>query len=166
MVEFPSEQWKDYELLDSGAGEKLERFGKYVLCRPEPKALWDKSLSEREWNALAHVRFRPGAGFGKAGKEDSGTWDKLKAMDEQWFIKYSGGPEFRLRLGLTAFKHVGVFPEQAPNWNFIYSNTSRLVRQAEGARGRCDPSRLREAGGNLGKREYGEQRNGRDKMGP
>lgn len=132
-IEFPSSSWKDYELLDSGAGEKLERFGKYVLCRPEPKALWDKSLSEREWNALAHVRFRPGAGFGKAGKEDSGTWDKLKAMDEQWFIKYSGGPEFRLRLGLTAFKHVGVFPEQAPNWNFIYSNTSRLVRQAEGA---------------------------------
>ena len=98
-VEFPAQYWKDYELIDSGNGEKLERFGKYVLRRPEPKALWAPSMGEADWKRLAHVTFQPGAGFGKA-----------------------------LRLGLTSFKHVGVFPEQAPNWEFIYKETSRLAR--------------------------------------
>ena len=128
MVEFPDKAWKDYELLDSGNGEKLERFGPYVLIRPEPKALWEPSMGAAEWRKFAHVHFRPGAGFGKAGKEDSGTWDKLKAMDDQWYIKYPGlqkGLEFSLRLGLTAFKHVGVFPEQAPNWEFIYKSVNK-----------------------------------------
>ena len=86
MAEFPSSSWKDYELIDSGAGAKLERFGSYVLSRPEPKALWDKSLSEAEWRRLAHTSFTPGAGFGKAGKEDSGTWNRLRKMDDQWWI--------------------------------------------------------------------------------
>ena len=124
-IEFPSEQWKDYELLDSGQGMKLERFGEYVLSRPEPKALWDKELSEREWNTLTHTRFTPGAGFGKAGKEDSGTWDRLKKMPDQWWIRYRDF--FSLRLGLTSFKHVGVFPEQASNWEYIYRETSAIA---------------------------------------
>lgn len=132
-VEFPSSVWSDYALVDSGNGEKLERFGKYLLIRPEPKALWDKTLSEKEWLARAHVRFKPGAGFARAGKEDSGTWEKLRRMDDQWWISYSGGPKIRMRLGLTAFKHVGVFPEQAPNWEYIYRNTSELVRNAAAA---------------------------------
>ena len=85
-IEYPAPYWKDYEMIDSGRGEKLERFGKYILIRPEPKALWDKTLPEAEWKRLAHTRFTPGAGFGKAGKEDSGTWDRLKKMDDQWTI--------------------------------------------------------------------------------
>ena len=139
-LELPSPQWADYELVDSGDGEKLERFGPYYLRRPEPKALWGKSLSESQWQQLTHTWFRPGAGFGKAGKEDSGTWDRLKKMEDQWYIRYSGptghpdertdGPSFQLRLGLTSFKHVGVFPEQAPNWEYIYKNTRELVLQA------------------------------------
>ena len=129
MAEFPSPTWKDYELIDSGAGEKLERFGSYVLARPEPKALWDKSLAEAEWRRLAHTTFTPGAGFGKAGKEDSGTWNRLKKMDDQWYIQYKNadGLALDLRLGLTSFKHVGVFPEQAPNWDFIYRRTRDLA---------------------------------------
>ena len=129
MTEFPSSGWKDYELLDSGAGEKLERFGAYVLARPEPKALWDKSLPEAEWRRLAHTTFTPGAGFGKAGKEDSGIWNRLKKMDDQWWIQYKNvdGLALDLRLGLTSFKHVGVFPEQAPNWDFIYRQTRALA---------------------------------------
>ncbi|MBQ6301257.1 MAG: class I SAM-dependent methyltransferase [Bacteroidales bacterium] len=128
-IEFPSENWKDYELLDSGRGEKLERFGEYILARPEPKALWDKTLSEDEWGRLTHTRFTPGAGFGKAGKEDSGTWERLRRMPDQWWIRYSGNdaPDFRLRLGLTSFKHVGVFPEQAPNWNWIFRKTTSIA---------------------------------------
>ena len=129
MAEFPSSSWTDYELLDSGAGEKLERFGAYVLARPEPKALWNKSMSDAEWRRLAHTTFTPGAGFGKAGKEDSGTWNRLRKMDDQWWIRYANadGLKMDLRLGLTSFKHVGVFPEQAPNWDYIYRQTRALA---------------------------------------
>ncbi|MBP5172122.1 MAG: class I SAM-dependent methyltransferase [Bacteroidales bacterium] len=126
MTEYPSQNWRDYELIDCGDGLKLERFGRYTMIRPEPKAIWSKTMSEAEWVKLAHTRFSPGAGFGKAGKEDSGTWDRLKKMDDQWHIIYPGlqkGLKFDLRLGLTSFKHVGVFPEQAPNWEFIYQHT-------------------------------------------
>lgn len=133
MIEYPTENWKDYELLDSGCGEKLERYGNYVLRRPEPKALWTPSMSERDWARLTHTSFTPGAGFGKAGKEDSGTWNRLKKMEDQWYIQYRlpGGPAFNLRLGLTSFKHVGVFPEQAPNWDFIFRKSSGLAAEAE-----------------------------------
>lgn len=130
MIEYPLKSWKDYELLDSGDGEKLERFGAYTLIRPEPKALWSKSMSSREWEKAAQVRFRPGAGFAKAGKEDSGTWERLGRSEDQWYIRYGGsgdGPEFTLRLGLTSFKHTGVFPEQAPNWEYIYRETRSLA---------------------------------------
>ena len=133
-IEYPSADWKDYEILDSGGYEKLERFGSYIMARPEPKALWDKTLSDEQWDRMLHTRFTPGAGFGKAGKEDSGTWSRVRRMDEQWHIRYKGrqpGLEFSLRLGLTSFKHVGVFPEQAPNWEYIYRNTRELVAAAE-----------------------------------
>ena len=126
-IEYPSQSWKDYELIDSGRGAKLERFGDFIMARPEPKALWDKSMTDLEWNRLCHTRFTPGAGFGKAGKEDSGIWERLRKMPDQWWISYSGGPSFRLRLGLTSFKHVGVFPEQAPNWEYIYRETSAIA---------------------------------------
>ena len=140
-IEYPAEYWKDYELLDSGRGEKLERFGPYVLRRPEPKALWAPSLSENEWKRMSHVVFRPGAGFGKAGKEDSGTWEKVRKMEDQWAIAYNGAQDpqthaasdlhIALRLGLTSFKHVGVFPEQAANWEYIFRETQRLGRIAK-----------------------------------
>lgn len=129
-IEQPSAAWKDYELIDSGDFLKLERFGPYVTIRPEPKALWARSLSNEEWRRTAHTEFKPGAGFGKAGKEDSGTWNMLRKMQEQWTIAYPA-VGFNLRLGLTAFKHVGVFPEQAPNWDFIYRTVRDIAaRQA------------------------------------
>ena len=133
MIEYPGIFWKDYELVDSGDGEKLERFGNYYMIRPEPKALWGKTMPAGEWERMAHTRFRPGAGFAKAGKEDSGTWERLKCTDDQWYIKYHGaqkGLDFSLRLGLTSFKHVGVFPEQSSNWEYIYRETSKLVENA------------------------------------
>lgn len=133
MIEYPGIFWKDYELVDSGDGEKLERFGNYYMIRPEPKALWGKTMPAGEWERMAHTRFRPGAGFAKAGKEDSGTWERLKRTDDQWYIKYHGaqkGLDFSLRLGLTSFKHVGVFPEQSSNWEYIYRETSKLVENA------------------------------------
>ncbi|MBO4842285.1 MAG: class I SAM-dependent methyltransferase [Bacteroidales bacterium] len=133
-IEQPSAAWRDYELIDSGDFSKLERFGPYVTIRPEPKALWSKTLSDAEWRRLAHTEFKPGAGFGKAGKEDSGTWNMLHKMQEQWTIAYPA-VGFNLRLGLTSFKHVGVFPEQAPNWDFIYRSVKDLAAsQAEAPR--------------------------------
>ena len=133
-IEQPSAAWRDYELIDSGDFSKLECFGPYVTIRPEPKALWSKTLSDAEWRRLAHTEFKPGAGFGKAGKEDSGTWNMLHKMQEQWTIAYPA-VGFNLRLGLTSFKHVGVFPEQAPNWDFIYRSVKDLAAsQAEAPR--------------------------------
>ena len=143
-IESPGKFWSDYELIDSGNFEKLERFGPYIMARPEPKALWDKSLSEGEWNKMIHTRFKTGAGFGKAGKEDSGTWERHRKMDDQWYIRYNGAQEglkFSLRLGLTSFKHVGVFPEQSSNWEYIYRQTRALVEKAE-AEGKPKPKVL------------------------
>ncbi len=131
-IEQPSAAWKDYELIDSGDFSKLERWGPYVTIRPEPKALWPKALSDAEWRRVAHTEFKPGAGFGKAGKEDSGTWNMLHKMQEQWTIAYPA-VGFNLRLGLTSFKHVGVFPEQAPNWDFIAQSVGDIARKQAAA---------------------------------
>ncbi|HEX5001589.1 MAG TPA: class I SAM-dependent methyltransferase [Bacteroidia bacterium] len=114
----------DYELIDSGDFEKLERFGSFVTIRPEPQALWDKALSVREWDKLAHVRF-------VAKSSSSGTWKHLREMPDRWNMKYdlrSGESHHRLqfRLALTSFKHVGIFPEQSVNWDYIYKSVLGL----------------------------------------
>ncbi len=116
--------WPDYQLVDCGNGQKLERFGPYLIIRPEPKALWTSSVPYREWTDRAHIRFAQGSGLGKVGKEDSGTWEKLKKVPDQWIIRYK--KLFSLHLRLTAFKHVGMFPEQAPNWDYIYRSVRRI----------------------------------------
>ena len=127
MLLLSPKKWTDYELIDCGGFEKLERFGKFIIRRPEPKAVWAKTLSEQEWENRTHTSFKTGAGFGKSGKEDSGQWLSKANMLEQWYINYVYNDlKIRLRLGLTAFKHVGVFPEQAPNWNYIYDAIKSL----------------------------------------
>ena len=119
-------QWADYELIDCGDFEKLERFGKYVLRRPEPKAVWAKSMSERQWTELADNTFTTGAGFNKSGKEDSGAWTGKK-LPEQWMLEYKyKALKMRMNIALTSFKHVGIFPEQSPNWNYIYDSVKML----------------------------------------
>lgn len=110
------QHWTDYELIDSGNFEKLERFGRYIIARPEPQALWNKSLSEEEWSRRAHACFRK-----DKRSEERGEWVCKPAMPQQWFVNYRHKEmNLRMRLGLTSFKHVGLFPEQAENWNFIY----------------------------------------------
>lgn len=111
--------FSDYELIDCGDFEKLERFGKYITIRPEPQAVWPKIYSNSEWEKLAHVKFVPRS-------SSSGDWKKLKQMPDQWDISYTVGSGSKphslvFRLGLTSFKHVGIFPEQAVNWDKIYS---------------------------------------------
>ncbi len=131
QTESPTKEWKDYELIDCGDFCKLERFGKYVTIRPEPKALWKKSLPDSEWEKMAHTRFVPGGGFSTAGQQDSGSWKALRKMSDQWPITYQP-LGLTLRMGMTSFKHVGVFPEQASNWDYIYRNTRTMVENAAG----------------------------------
>jgi len=110
--------FEDYELLDSGNFRKLERFGPYVLSRPEPQAIWSPAMPPEEWEKLAQAVFTRRS---DKGGEDEGNWVLKPEMPEQWFIRYGNGAlNFQLRMGLTAFKHVGVFPEQADNWNYIF----------------------------------------------
>jgi 23S rRNA (cytosine1962-C5)-methyltransferase len=107
--------WHDYELIDCGDFEKLERFGNYITIRPEPQAVWKKRYAYSEWEKLAHVKFVPKS-------SSSGDWKSFKKMPDQWTINYSlGNTQITLRLGLTSFKHVGIFPEQACNWDVIYN---------------------------------------------
>jgi 23S rRNA (cytosine1962-C5)-methyltransferase len=127
--------WKDYELIDTGGLEKLERFGKYTLARPEPQAVWEKALPETEWERLSHARYRRTRGIDPSKQEpgEKGDWKLKPGMPDQWMISYSyKGMHLKFRLGLTAFGHIGVFPEQAVNWNYIYDylNASRVTRHA------------------------------------
>jgi 23S rRNA (cytosine1962-C5)-methyltransferase len=114
--------WKDYELLDSGNFEKLERFGKVMLIRPEPQAIWEPVLSDAEWKKQAHAHFtREQKDNFRYGEEVKGGWKKLKPIQESWQIEYAyQSLNLTLRLALTGFGHVGVFPEQGSNWNFIF----------------------------------------------
>ena len=112
----------DYELLDTGDFEKLERFGRHVLRRPEPQAIWRRTLPEEEWQRLADASF-----LRDARSDERGVWRLRPGMPDRWTVEYAhAGMRVRMRLGLTSFKHVGIFPEQAANWNFIYENCSRL----------------------------------------
>lgn len=114
----------EYELLDSGDFEKLERFGKYVLRRPEPQAVWSKSMPEAEWAKAAHATFT------RKGERDaeSGNWQLKPGMPDRWMVNYKNGPlNFKMRLALTSFKHVGLFPEQAENWDFIATFVRTIV---------------------------------------
>jgi 23S rRNA (cytosine1962-C5)-methyltransferase len=114
--------WTDYELLDSGNFEKLERFGKYILIRPEPQALWKKSWDEEEWKKLAHAKFvREQTDKFRFPDEVKGGWSKNPSMPDSWNIEYQyNSLHLTLRLALTSFGHVGIFPEQGSNWNFVY----------------------------------------------
>jgi 23S rRNA (cytosine1962-C5)-methyltransferase len=117
--------WNDYQLIDSGEGEKLERFGKYTLIRPEPQAIWKKVLSEGEWTKLASARFdREQKDKFRFSDEVKGGWQR-KDMPESWNVQYPLSDNvLTLRLALTSFGHVGIFPEQGENWNFIYETIS------------------------------------------
>lgn len=111
------ENFTDYKLLDCGDFEKLEQFGKIITIRPEPQAVWPSVLKKSEWEKRAHIKFVPRS-------SSAGDWKKLKPVAEQWTIDYNFFDKKKIcfRLGLTSFKHVGVFPEQSVNWDFIYSH--------------------------------------------
>lgn len=123
MQEQLTPDFGDYELLDTGDFEKLERFGRYVTRRPEPQAIWRRSLAEEEWRRMADASFRR-----DARSDERGEWRLAPGMPDRWVVEYAyKRMRLRMRLGLTSFKHVGIFPEQAANWNFIYDNCRALA---------------------------------------
>ncbi|MBN2387229.1 MAG: class I SAM-dependent methyltransferase [Anaerolineales bacterium] len=103
-----SPQWTDYELLDSGDGQKLERFGPYLFIRPEVQALWPRRQPEL-WKA-AHAVFCP------TGEESGGHWEVKKNVPAQWEVSYGG---LRMAVMTTPGRHLGVFPECAAQWDWI-----------------------------------------------
>jgi 23S rRNA (cytosine1962-C5)-methyltransferase len=118
--------WKDYELIDSGGFEKLERFGKYILIRPEPQAIWRKAIDEEQWKRMAHAKFvREQTDKFRFTDDVKGGWSKDPKMPESWQVTYEyNALKLTLRLALTGFGHVGIFPEQGNNWNFIYDTVT------------------------------------------
>lgn len=114
--------WKDYELIDTGGFEKLERFGEFILSRPEPQAIWDKSLPESEWKKMAHAHFSK-----EKNNPEKGNWEQLKNMPHNWSISYQNeeGLNLKLNLAQTSFKHIGLFPEQAVNWDYLYHSLKK-----------------------------------------
>ncbi len=120
--------WKDYELIDTGGLEKLERFGSFFLARPEPQAVWGKALPPGQWEKLAHARYQRTRGVdpGKSDNFEKGEWIRKKSMPDQWTVGYQHGEmKLTFRLGLTSFGHIGIFPEQAENWNYVYDILSK-----------------------------------------
>ncbi|WP_342647257.1 class I SAM-dependent methyltransferase [Mucilaginibacter sp. CSA2-8R] len=113
--------WKDYELIDCGNFEKLERFGQVILIRPEPQAVWSKQLPESEWQRLHHIRF-------KGRSATAGDWVKKNPKTpDRWHVEYKNDDAaIKFRLALTSFKHLGIFPEQAVNWDYIAQNVKRF----------------------------------------
>ena len=122
MQEQLTPDFRDYELIDSGDFEKLERFGRIVTRRPEPQAIWHKSLSEGEWQRLADASF-----LRDEKSEERGEWRVKPQTPDRWTVAYRYKEmQLKMRLAMTSFKHVGIFPEQAANWNFIYDNCVAL----------------------------------------
>jgi 23S rRNA (cytosine1962-C5)-methyltransferase len=119
--------WKEYELIDSGDFEKLEKFGDYILCRPEPQAVWPKSLSAINWESMYHAKFE---NDNEVHNGEKGNWIYSKSIPAQWNLNYKYKDlNLKFRLKFNTFKHIGIFPEQADNWNFIYDNISKSTSE-------------------------------------
>lgn len=106
-------QWDDYALLDSGDGEKCERFGSVTVRRPDPEALWPKADPHGPWERV-HAAFVADA--------QEGQWRALREMPEEWEV---GRGEVRMVLHRASFKHVGLFPEQACNWDWLAKHVQK-----------------------------------------
>ncbi len=106
---FNTKDWQDYELLDTGEGEKLERFGPHTFVRPYEDAVWKRTLGEKEWNS-ATGKFWSSKVGAKAG------WKMKTEIKEKWEMQYKGIKFFALP---TPFRHLSFFPEQASHWDFI-----------------------------------------------
>ena len=111
-----ADNWKDYELIDATDGNRLERWGKTILVRPDPQVIWKTGESSPLWKSANAVYHRSASG--------GGQWEYRRRMPEKWQITYG---DIRMVVSPTGFKHTGVFPEQAVNWDAY----ARLIAAAE-----------------------------------
>ena len=113
---FVSDQWQDFELIDCSKGEKLERWGEFYLVRPDPQAIWDTPRRNAHWNDR-NGRYR-------RSETGGGSWDKGD-LPEAWEIRYK---ELRFKVRPMNFKHTGLFPEQAANWDWAMDKIRKAGR--------------------------------------
>jgi len=120
-----SRPWRDYALLDTGDGAKLERFGPYTFARPEVQAMWSPALSKKEWDSADAV-FQP------TNEENGGHWLFRKKELDRWQMRYDlpGGAPLRFWAMTTSGRHLGVFPEAAPHWDLIAASLKQSGRSA------------------------------------
>lgn len=117
-----SKKWEDYALLDSGLGEKIERFGSYILKRPEPQAIWHMTANKK-WAFDAIY---------KRSNEGGGSWDLRNKNIDTWVISYpSLAGKLSFKLSLMGFKHTGIFPEQAINWDFMQEKIMQAKKRGK-----------------------------------
>lgn len=113
-----SNAWKDYEILDMANGEKLERWGNIILIRPDPQIIWSSKSKPELWKtANAHYH---------RSKTGGGEWEYIKKVPESWQIKYK---DLTFNLKPMGFKHTGLFPEQAANWDFMINKIKNAGRE-------------------------------------
>lgn len=115
-----AKNWKDYECIDSGNGEKLERWKDVYLRRPDPQAIWPIDNEDSLWK-------HPHAHYHRS-KKGGGSWEFLKKVKEQWTIQYR---DLTFKVSPTGFKHTGIFPEQGANWDYMMEkigNANREIR--------------------------------------
>ncbi len=112
-----SDKWKDFEVLDCSDGEKLERWGEHVLVRPDPQVIWNTHRRNKAWGNFSAKYSRSNSG--------GGAWDRRK-VPEQWQIKYG---ELTFNVKPMNFKHTGIFPEQATNWDFAMDKIKNAGRE-------------------------------------
>lgn len=113
-----SKELNEYELLDMANGEKLERWGNYILIRPDPQIVWPNKTNEALWSK-AHARYIRSSTGG-------GHWEKLKKMEDSWSIKYR---DLTFNLKPMGFKHTGLFPEQSVNWDYMIDKISKETKK-------------------------------------
>ncbi len=113
-----ADQWKDYECIDTGNGEKLERWKDVILRRPDPQAIWKIENEDALWK-------KPHAHYHRSNK-GGGSWEYLKPLKDEWKINYR---HLTFKVSPTGFKHTGIFPEQAANWDFMMDAIKKADRE-------------------------------------
>ena len=114
-----SNEWKDYECIDAGNGEKLERWGKVIFRRPDPQAMWPIE-NDDSWKKVD--------GFYHRSNKGGGYWDFKKQLPDHWTVNYK---DLTFKVSPTNFKHTGLFPEQATNWDFMMEKISNANREVK-----------------------------------
>ena len=112
-----AEGWKDYELIDASSGNRLERWGSYLLVRPDPQVIWKTEKRDHRWRSADAVYHRSSSG--------GGSWEYRNTLPDEWSVEWNG---LKLIVTPTNFKHTGVFPEQAANWKIYEDLISRAGR--------------------------------------